>query len=367
MALRVGIVSAAWGGMAHLPAWRAVDGVEVTAICTSREETAKAAQQKFALPRAFWSVEEMCADPDIDIVDLGTRPDLRHPWILAALAHNKHIYNASPHACDWAAAKEIEAARARSSSVTCIDAFIEYVPAIRKMIEMHAAGYLGRPLGGMCHFNISLFNQASKQFPYNWFWKKSHGVSAIRNNGSHAFYPLIKMFGPIAQIMADDQQLLNEWHYAEGGIEKPETNDYCNAIVRFKSGMSIQMQISWSMTQHNGWLLDVFGEKGRLVTRAPSFPAAKDCTLEAGALGGAMERIAINEADLKPPHVRIDAHYPMPPSFPMALAMHNMVQEINGQGKASPSFAEAFEVERVQEAIRRSNASRSWVSLKEID
>ena len=43
MTLRVGIISAAWGTFAHLPAWRAVPGVEVTAVCTSRQETAEAA------------------------------------------------------------------------------------------------------------------------------------------------------------------------------------------------------------------------------------------------------------------------------------------------------------------------------------
>ena len=73
MTLRVGIVSATWGAFAHLPAWRAIPGVEVTAICTSRRETAEAAQQRLGLPRAFWNAEEMCADRDIDIVDLGTR------------------------------------------------------------------------------------------------------------------------------------------------------------------------------------------------------------------------------------------------------------------------------------------------------
>ena len=34
--LKVGIVSANWGAMAHLPAWRTLsDAVEVTSICTS--------------------------------------------------------------------------------------------------------------------------------------------------------------------------------------------------------------------------------------------------------------------------------------------------------------------------------------------
>jgi predicted dehydrogenase len=54
VSLRVGIISAAWGGFAHLPAWRALPGVEVTAICTSRRETAEAAAQRLGIARPFW-------------------------------------------------------------------------------------------------------------------------------------------------------------------------------------------------------------------------------------------------------------------------------------------------------------------------
>ena len=40
----------------------------------------------------------MCRDPDIDIVDLGTRPAVRLPMVIEALRHGKHIYNSCPHA-----------------------------------------------------------------------------------------------------------------------------------------------------------------------------------------------------------------------------------------------------------------------------
>ena len=89
MVLKVGIISANWGAYAHLPAWRAIEGVEVTAICTSRQETAEAAAAATSIPRAFWDAEAMAADPDIDIIDVGTRPNLRHAMVLAALRNGK--------------------------------------------------------------------------------------------------------------------------------------------------------------------------------------------------------------------------------------------------------------------------------------
>src|SRR3546814_3701177 len=83
--LRVGIISAAWGARAHLPAWRSLDGIEVTAICTSRPETAAKAAADFDVARAFHDFRAMAADPEIDIVDCGTRPPLRHAMVMAAL------------------------------------------------------------------------------------------------------------------------------------------------------------------------------------------------------------------------------------------------------------------------------------------
>ena len=375
MTLKVGIVSAAWGGMAHLPAWRAVPGVEVTAICTSREETARAAVEQFKVERPFWDALEMCADPDIDIVDLGTRPNWRLPWVLAALEHGKHVYNSSPHAPDWEGAGAIDAAWKAAGTVGVVDAFVEWVPAIRQQIALIEDGYLGTPFSGTCHFNISLFNQPMPGFPYNWFADGEAGVSGMRNNGSHALYPLLKAFGPVEELVADDRQLLGEWRFPDGSVTKPDPTDFGSAMLRFASGFVLQLQASWAMTLHDGWLLDVFGEKGRLVTTAPTFPTARDCVLRGAQLTGdprqahmptVLPELDIPDEFRTPAGLGMDWQVPMQPSFPMAVSMERMVAAIQGKGDAEPTFARALEVERIQRAITVSQDVRRWVKLAEI-
>jgi predicted dehydrogenase len=364
---RVGIISAGWGGFAHLPAWRAIPGVEVTAICTSREETAEAAATRLDIARPFWDAQAMCADPDIEIVDCGTRPSVRKPMVLVALAHGKHVYNASPHAPDWAGAKEIDAAWRAGGSVGVVDAFSEWIPAHRQMKAMIDQGYLGRPLGGMCHLSISLFNRPNKQFPYNWFAQGGEGVSAVRNNGSHALYMLLHLFGPIAELVADDTQVLKQWVFPDGDHIVPETNDLANVILRFASGLTMTMQISWSLPVHAGWLLDVSGEQGRLLASSPTFPTSRDCVLRGGRLGDALEAITIPDQYRYLPDIALDWRSEPQPSFPMAVLMQRMVAAIRGGSAPSPDFARALEVERLQEAIRRSSAERRWVAVAEID
>lgn len=374
MTIRVGIVGAAWGGMAHLPAWRSLPGVEVTAICTSREETARAAAERFGITRPFCDADALCTDPDIDIIDLGTRPNWRLPWVLKALESGKHVYNSSPHAPHWEGAKAIDAAWRGSGSVAVIDAFIEWVPAVRRQIELVAEGYLGRPIGGTCHFNLSLFNTPFKQFPYNWFADAEAGVSGMRNNGSHALYPLIEMLGPVAELVSDDRQALGEWVFGDGDMLTPQNTDTGSAMLRFGSGAVVQLQAGWSMVQHDGWLLDLWGTEGRLVTKSPTFPTATDCKLFGGQRRDKpnphaptdLPPIEIPESFFMADGVGIGADTPIAASFPMALSMQRMVAAIQGGDPARPDFARALEVERIQEAIRLSQAERRWVAPAEI-
>jgi predicted dehydrogenase len=365
--LKVGVISANWGAFAHVPGWRAVPGVEVVGICTSRRETAEAAAAKYRIERPFWDAEAMTADPDIDIVDCGTRPSVRHSMVLSALRNGKHVYNGIPFAADIDRARQLRDAWAASGKVAIVDAFSQWIPAHRLAREMMEEGFLGQPFAGTCAFNLGLFNQPDPRFPYNWFWQSGFGVSALRNLGSHALHMLVFLFGGIEELVAHDGRLLKEWRFPDGSVLKPETNDFANLLLRFHSGMVVQLQVSWSATLTPGWYLEAFGSKGRFVARAPSFPTSRDTTLHAGALGGAgMEKIEIPQRLLKTPEVGLDAEAEPNASHPMALSMHRMAGAIRGQGPAAPDFNQAWTVECVLEAARRSAEERRWVRLAEI-
>ncbi|MET0241059.1 MAG: Gfo/Idh/MocA family oxidoreductase [Sphingobium sp.] len=366
MTLKVGIISANWGAFAHLPAWRSLPGVEVTAICTSRQETAEAAASRFGIARPFWNAEELAADPDIDIVDCGTRPSLRRKMVVDCFNGGKHVYNGIPFAATLDAARDMRDAWAASGKVGVVDALSQWIPALQLMKEMVDQGDLGQPFGGTLHFNMCLFSPLIPQFPYNWFAQGGLGVSAVRNLGSHALHVLLHMFGPVEELVADDRQFLSQWTAATGETITPETNDFANATLRFASGLNLQMQISWNATLGEGWLLDVFGSKGRIVASAPSFPTPQDTTLRAGRVGGVMEDVAIPERLKAVQGVGLDWASQPPPSYAMALAMRSMVDAIAGRGEAAPGFQQAWDVERVQEAIRLSSEERRWVKLSDI-
>lgn len=60
----------------HGAAWRRLECVEAAAICTAQEGAARQAARDYGIPKAYWTHEEMAADPDLDI-DVGARPTYR--------------------------------------------------------------------------------------------------------------------------------------------------------------------------------------------------------------------------------------------------------------------------------------------------
>lgn len=367
MKLRVGIISANWGAFAHLPAWRAVPGVEVVAICTSRRESAEAAAKQHGIERAFWDAERMTADPDIDIIDCGTRPNLRHAMVLSALRNGKHVYNGIPFAANIDHARDLRDAWKASGKVAVVDAFSQWLPAHRLAKQWIQEGLLGKPFGGTCSFNLSLFNRPHPQFPYNWFGQGGLGVSALRNLGSHALHMIASTFGEVDEVIAHDAQLLSEWRFPDGNVSKPETNDFAALLLRMKNGMLMQLQVSWSATVAQGWRFEAFGSNGRFVASAPSFPTSRDTTLHAGTLtSGRLEPVPIPQQWFTTPEVAVGAGVEPQPVYPMALSMNRMVQATRGEGSAAPDFEQAWLVERVLEAARLSSSARRWIKVEEI-
>ena len=87
--IRVGIIGAnahyGWSMRAHLPALRALPDYELTAVCTSRPETAAESAAHYGARLAFHDYHAMVTHPDIDLVSVSVRVPLHHDMVMAAL------------------------------------------------------------------------------------------------------------------------------------------------------------------------------------------------------------------------------------------------------------------------------------------
>lgn len=371
--LRVGIISANWGVSAHLPAWRAVDGIEVAAICTAHRETAEGAASAHGIHKAYWDYRQMAADPTLDIIDVGTRPALRYHMAKAALEQGKHIYAGIPYAADQHQATELTALAEARRLKGSVDAFVQWLPAHQAMKEMIAAGALGRLFAARLHFEINLFNPPPLNFPWYWFSRKENGASALRNLGSHALHTLVYLFGEVAEAIGQEARFLDDWNTLDQGVFRPEVGDTATALLKLESGAQASLSVSWVATGGGGWRLEAFGERGRFTTRDPAtFPTATGTELwyatpsEPPAPAPSWRdkrRIEPPERLARAPHVRLDRASTPEASYPMALAFEDLKRAILDDREPQPSLRQALHVERVIGAITRSTASRRWETV----
>src|ERR1700687_2988499 len=94
--IRVGIIGAnaryGWGSSGHIPALKALPEFEITAVCTSRQETADEAAKHFGIPLGYADPTKRFNHSDVDLVSICVRVPFHHQMGMAALNAGKHLF-----------------------------------------------------------------------------------------------------------------------------------------------------------------------------------------------------------------------------------------------------------------------------------
>jgi predicted dehydrogenase len=109
--LRIGLIGA--GGntrLRHIPGLRAIEGVEIVAVCNRRPESTAAVAKEYGIARTHGHWEDMIADRDVDAIVIGTWPYLHRPITLAALKAGKHVMTEARMSLNAAEARQMLAA-----------------------------------------------------------------------------------------------------------------------------------------------------------------------------------------------------------------------------------------------------------------
>ena len=80
---------------AHLPAYKKA-GLPIYAITDISAEKAHSAAQEFDIPRVYASVEELLADPAVEVVDIAVPAEEQPALLVAALEAGKHVLAQKP-------------------------------------------------------------------------------------------------------------------------------------------------------------------------------------------------------------------------------------------------------------------------------
>src|SRR2546429_1664411 len=144
--IRVGIVGASpqsWAAAAHLPALAHLDELTVTAVATTRKDSARAAAGTFGVRHAFASAEELASDPEVDLVVASVKVPAHAAVIRAALAAGKHVYAEWPPGVDLADASALAAAAAAAGVAPALNRQAYHSPGARFPADLLAAAPSG--------------------------------------------------------------------------------------------------------------------------------------------------------------------------------------------------------------------------------
>lgn len=380
---KVGIIGANWSLKVHGAIWRMFPDVEVAAVCTAHRETAEAAARDFDIPKAYWDIRELAADPDIDIIDVGSRPAFRYEMVMAALQGGKHVYNALPFAVDADRARTMRDAQQSQGVVGVVDAQFRWVPAAMHMKALIGQGFIGRPLGFNVQLLLPLRNYEGMIYPhpvwpgggvnpYKWLGDADSGAGGWRNFGAHSVLFIIHLLGKVEEAVGQLATGVDTWKLPDDTSLSPATEDLGCAVLRLENGAIGNLQCGWSVPDAAGLRVEVWGDRGRLLLEDPSFG------------DGVSAKLYGSDARLHPfgkpagEWLDIPAQYFAIPGLPfseenappyvlsMGWMFHDMLQAIELKRSGSPSFDEAYHAQCVVEAVAESNRTRSWVRITEM-
>lgn len=143
--LRVGLVGAGGNTRArHIPGLRALQDVQIVAVCNRRPESSQAAAREFGIGRVYDRWQDLVAAADIDAVVIGTWPYLHRPITLAALETGKHVLTEARISLNAAEAHEmLRASRAHPELITQVVPSPYGLKGHTLMNELLEGGYIG--------------------------------------------------------------------------------------------------------------------------------------------------------------------------------------------------------------------------------
>src|SRR3954469_17709462 len=240
--IRVGIIGVnpdrGWAAQAHIPALRSLaDDFEITAVSTSRRESADAASKLFGVPAAFDNHQVLVNSPAVDVVAVTVKVPYHLELATAALNAGKAVY------CEWplgnglgeaetlaalasqARVLAVAGAEAPSARVLAVaDLQARSAPAVAYVRDLIEQGYVGEVLSTT--LVGSGMGWGATVPAYNAYLNdKSNGATMLSIALGHAADALCHCLGEIRELSATMTARRTTFTIAETGERKPMTAD----------------------------------------------------------------------------------------------------------------------------------------------
>lgn len=360
--LKLGLVGAdasgqGWGPVAHIPALRGIEQIELAALCTSRPESAAAAANAYGIDRAYHDINELVAQPDIDIISVVVRIPNHYEVVMAALNAGKHVYCEWPLGASLAETEEMASVARTKGVVTAIGLQGRHDPTLTYIKQLYDEGWMGDVLS----VNMTMFTTGTPERPSRQSYENeiNRGAHLMTIAGGHTIDYIAYCFGPLSEVSAKVGTRVKHLRMVDTGetVEaKAADNMVLNGVLA--NGAYLSFHLSAVPFNANGWRMAVYGSKGTIIATTTMLPQITPITLV-----GAQGNEPLTELSVPDGLRVVPKAVPFGPAQNVGQAYTRMAQAILAGKQFDPNFDDALAVHNILESIQRSSDEGCVVKL----
>jgi predicted dehydrogenase len=354
--IRLGFVGAnvrsTWASQSHFPALAASPDVEMTAVCTTRSETAEAARKAFGAKLAFTDFREMMASPEIDAVAVVVRVPSHYEPTKAAIEAGKHVYTEWPLGRTTAEAEELAALAKAKGVQTACGLQSRVSPALLYMKEQIEAGFVGEVLA--CHADC--MRDGALERPSNRAWQRdvTLGANPLTIANGHVIDALRFVVGNFARVSCMVTTQSRQWYETDTkkmvDVTSPDNILVSGKLARGAVASVHVAAVPWA---GGGFRMVIYGREGTLLA-----------TGNVSSQRGEMLRVQGAQRSHKLAEMAIPERFMwVPPEFPRGDPfnvgqMYGLFAEAIRTGQKPerlPTFDTAVSLHRFLDTIRQSS------------
>ena len=376
--LRVGLLGIdragrGFGARAHVPGIKHAPGVELVAVCTRREESAREAAETHDIPRHYVGLDQMLEDPDIDLINIAVRVRSHYPEAWKALQSGKMVYCEWPLGLNACEARTLSKLAENKRLITGVGTQGRFGPGILYLKDLIEEGYIGEPLFfHMTHFLPRFEVRSTHWWSAMGVYEEHSGALGVATG--HATDTLRSVLGEVASLSGYSEVLYPEDTYVDTGEPFEWTADDTVAfLARMESGVTGTVHISNVTTQQMGFSLHVFGKEGQLSATAPYYVSYSPVTVRGLKKHSERAESSYEHVELSPKEMEVlptPNRYYWVPDLEEGSTGYNLGQAMVAmreawlRGERFPvDFRAGYRMHHLIESIKKSWAERRWIDL----
>src|SRR3954452_22543437 len=267
--IRVGIIGAnpdrGWAAQAHVPALRSLaDDFELTALSTTRRESADAASKRFGVPLAFDNHQELVNSSAVDVVAVTVKVPYHLALATAALDAGKAVY------CEWPLGNglneaETLAALAEKQGVLAVAGLqARSAPAVAYVRELVEHGFVGEVLSTTLIGSGMGWGPTVE--PFNAYLNdKKNGATMLSIAVGHAIDALCHCLGEIRQLSATMTTRRDSFTIGDtGDTGHMATEDQIAVNGLLSNGAALSVHYRGGASRGTNFLWEINGTDGDL-------------------------------------------------------------------------------------------------------